>query len=384
MNFLIRSLLQISDKSDFPAPLPSLPDEWKTAADFINKNSTYDGDITFVIGPWGSGKSTFISTLLSEKEKYSNIRNPEVVSLSTATNETEVFSHFMSPESKFYVLWIAYSLNLFLFAFSSYSQGSALLGMLSPFIAYFTTLFITNKSRLTYIVSAFFESRSKCKIKIIEDFDRGALGLSAIHNTLQFRYKHNTSYIVAFGYNSISQRDQYIEAAMKLNGKLLFFDLSEQSLFNILSKTASNLPIRSGKWITCFPARKLISLALQYEKAARTLDGPDRFVLFVEIFFEALEKVVALEDRGELSFTDNGLSLRPSPDLLIEQTNLLESFVSSLNPGEFNSAMVKNIKDAPGNRGELFMIHLIKLRTYKYMIRPTIEISSSQTIIRQS
>jgi len=376
MKFLFRSLLQISDKSDLPKPLDQLPEEWRDAAAFIDSNCTYNGDITFIIGPWGSGKSTFISTFLMEKEKFKNIHNPLVTSLSTATNEDEVFSHLISPDSKFHVLWIAYCLSLVFFGIASYSQGVIVLGMLSPFIAYFTTIFVTKRSRLTYIVSSILESRTNKTIKIIEDFDRGALGLSAIYNTLQFRYRRNTSYIVAFGYSSILQRDQYIEAAMKLNGKILFFDLSEQSLFKILSKTTSNPPINSGKWITCFPARKLISLALQYEKAAKHLDGPDKFVLFVDIFFEALEKAMNLDSRGGLDFASNGRHLSNANNLTNEQTILIESFLAALNPGELNSAKVKHLPNSDDSR--IFLINLIRNRSYKNVVRPTVEISGTE------
>ncbi|WP_374032915.1 hypothetical protein [Bdellovibrio bacteriovorus] len=173
MLFIVKNIFLLAENEDFPRSLSKLPKEWQNESDDLKKRLNYNGDIHFIIGPWGSGKSTFISTLLSNNDYF---RRPQRISLSTATTQDEIFSFLIRPGVKFLYVVIAllsiYISSRYFTLADFYQEVVSNNPTIASIVALFVALFITNRFRLFYIVSSYLEPLLGKQIKIIEDYDR--------------------------------------------------------------------------------------------------------------------------------------------------------------------------------------------------------------------
>lgn len=373
--------MHLTDPNDFPDAIGTMPSEWKKAANYIDGNVPKTGETIFIIGPWGSGKSTFISTLIKDTNSYRNLRRIERISLSSATSENEVFTHLIGSKIK-----IALSATVFIVSLISINYVTwpekidkffAAQVTISIFISSFLALFIPNKTRIFYILASYVECFFGKTIKVIEDFDRGALDISTIYNILLFRFKRKMSYVVALGYNSTEQRDQYVELALKLGGKVVYFDLSEHSLYLILTKLY-NPPISAGKWITLITARRLITLTslIQKNEADHSLTVEQSFGLFVEVFFEEILKRLDVKDTGQIQFIDSGRSLTGNSKVNPTQRSYINSFLISLDEAKLRD-VASQFDPNSSNQREIYMTKLLVTKEHAKSVRFTVEVAEA-------
>lgn len=85
MRDAFRLLLFTPVKSDFPQPLQrEFNDDEGKAADQIGKvYSSEDGQIIVLFGPWGSGKSTLISSMIEKVSDFTDLTTLIPPSLTT-------------------------------------------------------------------------------------------------------------------------------------------------------------------------------------------------------------------------------------------------------------------------------------------------------------
>ncbi|MCM2353976.1 MAG: hypothetical protein NDI63_10215 [Pseudobdellovibrio sp.] len=358
MLFLFKSILLISDKEDYPNAVSQMPGEWEKAAEEINDTAKYKGEVTFIIGPWGSGKSTFLSTLLEQKKtKYKNIKQTRRITLNTASNLDEVFSQFVPVWIKvFYLIVTVLLIGISLFYVSWDTIAESTLKShpaLTIFAGLFAVFFLTNKFRLFYIFSSGLDLITGTKLVIIEDFDRGSLSHGEIYNSMMFRFKMITSYVVALGYSSEEQKNSYVETALKLNAKIILFNLSENSLYGILTSFYSNPPMNAGAWILNFPARKIISIIARINKHSIGKNDAEKIHIFLKIWFDELVEAIKLQDAGKLAFSDNGRYITSHSYHESNQRDAIYSFLRSIDHAKIAAAGISFGSSA--NAGSVYM-----------------------------
>ncbi|MBK7891193.1 MAG: hypothetical protein IPJ84_10205 [Bdellovibrionales bacterium] len=359
---VLKMLLLATDDRDFPRALDDMPGEWTDAAAHLNESIRFRGDVTFIIGPWGSGKSTFLSTILKDKTRYPNFTRTQRVSLSTASNLDEAYSHLISPYLKIGVFITFVASLLFLSYDQTFEDLYQKIMRNNTAITSLTTmvlvLYITNAFRSLYLLSSALEVLPGNKLKIVEDFDRGALGSDAIYNTLLFRFRYKTSYIVALGYKDTEQRSNYVEIANKLHARIILLGLSPTSLHSIATSVYRHLPVSEGSWLTTFSARRLISILSKIKLGETGLSDRDRFWRFAGTFMKEILYEFQITDTKGFNFSRDGR--RVSNDQIPESALMaLESFLQSLNQGLFQASIPSELQSS-SNSGHLILSKVLR------------------------
>jgi energy-coupling factor transporter ATP-binding protein EcfA2 len=334
----IKTLMLSADKSDYPKSLSQMPAEWTKVAKDINSLCLFKGELIFVIGAWGSGKSTFLSTLIKDSSSHKKIKNSQRISLSSATNLNEVFTHFIPLWVKVVYLLIALMVSVISIRYWTWPELAELFlkEYRTPafFVTIFLMLFVTNKFRIFYLVSSLVERLTGNKVKIIEDFDRGGLKTHDIYNSLFFRAKKNNSYIVALGYSSQVEKTEYVELAAKLEARIFLFNLSMDSLYSVLCDLYPNPPVQKGSWIKVFSARKLISIISKIQNNSESLSDEQKYFRFIGTFFNEIVQELSISDLSKFDFNSNGRSIVNSR-LSLQETEIIDSYLQSIEDSRF-------------------------------------------------
>ncbi len=220
--------------------------------------------LVFLVGPFGSGKSTQIQYFL---HKHPNLRylHKSLVKVNTLDF---AFLHLTNYKSRLFLMMIFSTLALLLMNFI---PNSAAL----PFLVIIGFFFVKNSGNLVYILHEALDNlfSGKDRLVILEDFERSPLGKLDQWALLANLWQFKRSYLIALGYSTDDKKAklQMIENAQKLGGiiieiaphkglnHLLIKQLDPLFPFSIDEKEEN----KKGAWMSLFTLREMLMIKEQ-------------------------------------------------------------------------------------------------------------------------
>lgn len=320
MRDAFRLLLFTPVKKDFPQPLQrDLNDDEQKTADQIGKVcSAEEGQVIVLFGPWGSGKSTLISSMIEKgMNPFNNCCIKHRVSMHIASNMNEAFLCLIPTWVKLVTLFLVsicligahfyiFKLDVFIKSIESSSTATAIaLGIFSIFI-------LINAQRSVYILCGVIESTvssifSFKQIKIIEDFDRSSLDKDGILACLASRVTANSTYIIPIGYNSVDEQIEYLDVMKKLNAAIITLEVNSDNLLKVAQELDHNIKFKHSKWLRIFTYREVVTIVNMCNKLSYELESKMIRYSYYRIFFYAILQKFKLSEH-HISFSSGSIS----------------------------------------------------------------------------
>lgn len=334
--------------ADFPPARVLKDDEQQTANQIKDLYSAKgDGQIIVLFGPWGSGKSTLISSMIAANMKPFDSSMQHRVSMHIASNVNEAFLCLIPVWVKVTTLILALAClgfaDLYYFVIDSLIKSVSGSPTAVAVFTVITAIFIIiNAHRSFYILCGILESIISSlagfqQIKIIEDFDRSSLEKDNILACLASRVRTNSTYVVLIGYNSIDEQLEYLDIMKKLDAKIISLEVNPDNLLKAAQNLDANIKFKDSRWLRSFTYREVVSIVdtsrkLVYEWEARMI----RYAYYRTFFYFILRKFKVSE--YDISFSNGAIS--NSKITNIDAYRVLRDFVSSLD--------VQDIKNESG------------------------------------
>lgn len=299
-----RLLFFTPSKNDFPPPKLDASNFDVQERAFNNLIEKDNKGIVFVFGPWGSGKSTFISNLIEKDTKAFKDKFIHRVSLHVAASINEAFLCMIPSWVKITAVLLAvgvfYGIQTFTFAgdpfIESLKNSSTALFIVAIPIFLFVLI---NSYRIAYLVMAGLETLlyvcTKAKaVKIIEDFDRSALKPDAIITCLASRVRTSSLYVIPIGFTSTKEEAEYQEIAKKLNANIFTLKTEPSALLELAKNLDELIEFNDSSWMEILNYRDLISI-IEMRKNLIIEHEPKMIgFTYYRIFFETLSKKLGL------------------------------------------------------------------------------------------
>lgn len=285
---------------DFPPARERLPNSWELV---ISQLKTLvelaDQRPVFLIGPFGSGKSTLISSMIKSRQSpFDKGRRIHRVSMHAAANTDQGLLSLMHPAQKRVVFLIAFAcialgwtlagLIPFLLFPGSATISLALLGIL------FSTVLIFaggNRIRLIYLLYCYFPQirfGADSDILVIEDFDRSPMSDAEMLTNLVSRPISSAPCLVVLGYSNPDQRSKLIEIALKLNGRIVSMVTDEVALAKIGKSVDEAFSFRGDRWISEFSAREIVAVCEAGNRQLKGMPNVEVLLCYFSFFVTAI------------------------------------------------------------------------------------------------
>lgn len=212
--------------------------------------------LIFVIGEWGSGKTTHIRHFETTHCNDYNFAEKSFFSIHTLH---EGFLNLLNIYSKFFSV-----IGIILFVTLFYFKIGLLISI--PVVAIFVAhIFITNIWKFYYIVVSAFESfilklKNKSQVCVIEDLDRSSMQHNDQWALLSSLRHVNFKYIISYGFSSEDEKIDIIQIAQKLEAKTIELPLDHKVNFKIVQEREIDFPFSESRWMEIFTPRELLHI----------------------------------------------------------------------------------------------------------------------------
>lgn len=288
--------------------------------------------LIFLLGPFGSGKSTVVNYFVSKHPNYKFI-NKSFIKINTLDF---AFLRLTSYWSRTVFFWIGMLLAIGLIRLVP--QMGAL-----PFMLFLIYFFVKNWGNLIYILHEVLDNlfSHRLTISILEDLERSSLNLNDQWAFLANLWQHKRTYIIPLGYSSDDKEGKFkmMEYAMKLDGEIIEIYLDEKVNYEILKKLDPDIPFQLDKedkeyegWLSLFTPREMLMIE---EQARLRAVSPhlNKQTKYIHICLEFLCKKLGIPEE-EIIFDEKTKEIRKTlpKEYSSEQIHYLESFTRSIIP----------------------------------------------------
>lgn len=272
-------------------PLPAIigQDRIHTRDELFNFLRRDSAKPVFLIGAWGSGKTTYVRSLESELRKRFRYHYRSFYPVS---NLNEAYLNLL-PRG----LWIALSIvgpvaiaaiAWLILKVPTINSHPKIIAIAASLAALFL---ITNRRKVFYIAASLINSvlcRKPC-LTVIDDLERSPMDTLAIWAMLSNLWTVRHRYVILLGYESEEQRADIVSRAIKLDGQLVYLP-TDNSVNHKLGKTLDpHLPFSNLDWLSLLTPRDIIRIHGVIEQEAPHYDSVRyRELLYLNQYFLTL------------------------------------------------------------------------------------------------
>ncbi len=344
----------------------------------LNAVEKSNESVIFLIGPWGSGKTSAINEFKKQQKNkfifiernYFGIRDVD-----------DGIAHLIGIGWRFLLFIMILSILIVLHKItqsylvlgsdveSSFLDAIELKGAVGVTLLFLFSFVIQPKSRLLFLFSLAFQNTfyylrslltKKKTIIVIEDLDRSSLSLEDRFSFLSQLPPLSAQYLISFGHNNESEYLTLLEYINKLNGIIIEVQQDQEIAFSILQKNINYLPfIESAKWMTEISIRELLAV---YYNLEREYSGRSDFEKKVELilkYFDFIRKTKIKYNSGrdssdvQISFNGGKFKNDSSVSFTRYEGEILNSFYKSIDITYFRDSFEKSVpqkdKDSASN-----------------------------------
>ena len=224
--------------------------------------------LVFIIGQWGSGKTTHLRYFISKFNKSYDFVEKSFFRIQSLR---EGYLHLLSMKGKLLtsiLLILAAFIVPMLFSDSKWHIDMWKIGI-APLAIFIVHIFVTNTWNLYYtIVNALsIRIRSSKKYRddrkeviIVEDLDRSSMSIQDQWALLSHLWYYDKNYIVTYGYQLEDDKYEIIHMAQKLEAAIIELPLNHMINYNIALAHEPKIPFNSEVWLNLFTPRELLHL----------------------------------------------------------------------------------------------------------------------------
>ncbi|MBI5624887.1 MAG: ATP-binding protein [Elusimicrobia bacterium] len=255
-------------------------------AEILRSLNQSDCRPVFVIGAWGSGKTTFVRNLEPDLRAKSRYLYRSFFAVSTPN---EAYLNLLPRP-----IWIGLTASSLVVLAAigqiAISKPSLLQyrEIVVALVSVATFLFVCNKMKAFYIVSCLLNSRlwGNPFITVIDDVERSSLPSADVWAILSNLWMQDHKYLILLGYGSDDEKTEIIQRAIKLEGHLVFLPTDYNVNFKIAGNLDGSIPFSGGEWFGRLTPRDIVGIFVAVEKEATSYAAAEyRSILYVNHYF---------------------------------------------------------------------------------------------------
>lgn len=313
-----------------------------------------DEKIIFLVGPWGSGKSSLVRQL----ENNQNFKKFIYINLFGSMDINQANMQVVGLRWRLLTFFIASAAAVFLYKIFhentffriDFENSSFLNSFLLFVVSIFGILVAIPKSRLRFLTVLFLKIVCrqyipflKPRLNIIEDLDRSSMSVSERFSFLSQLPPYIGQYLVLYGYSTEPDLVSTFEYAHKLNSIVIDLEQSADITYKLMSASFANLPFTSpAEWMSGIPIRTHLTILLKIKREFASSLVFEKKYNVLRLYLSEIAKKIIPDDRDQtdlyLDFNTR-FSVRHSQSLSLTpgENHLINSFGQSIDSSYFHN-----------------------------------------------
>ena len=256
-------------------------DELIAKLEYLDK-LTKENDKVFIIGPWGSGKSTLVKTYTGWGAANSS-HSIRWASFSPITQLSHAFYQLTYRWT-----WLLILSLLVGTAYWLISKGHKIDSTWGLVTLVFGFLFIyTDKSRVAYILLSLIANMyPRKKLVVIDDLDRCSLPISDQFALLSNLFPWGYKYIITYGYHKNDQLLEILELVKKLGIPYMLVNPEPESVAQYGKSLDNRFPFSQEPWMSVVSYRDIESVVSLVKMNSAMLQEDEVKMVYMRVMFK--------------------------------------------------------------------------------------------------
>lgn len=295
---------------------------YKTLVDKIKTTSGF----IFLVGPWGSGKSTLINQIINDQKDDFNFTKRSFFGTASETAAKLILFTFWE---RIFITMLAGAVLIICFnKLSPYLDSKTSVSLVIQIFATIGLLVLADAFRVLYLIAHLIAASFRLanhlldptvsiskKVLVIDDLDRSSLTRFQQFGFLSHLLFLNRTIVVPVGFNDEDDKNEILQFTKKLSPDVIEMPSKDAVTFQIIKSRYQDFPFSTpGIWMKNLSARHLLSICYEYH--SKSENSPLRFKRLIMIRIkDEISKLITTDSKlaTEISFDYRHSSIHLNP-----------------------------------------------------------------------